>query len=129
MEVVYSKEQLDELLATRRHILKFTADWCGPCKRVHPVLLDLCASAKWEVVPVNVDINSDAAACFGVSCIPHVVFPNGDFIKGANEQALRDAAAQVRRELSEGAVEEGENARIAGRDNDSGDMSSRKTLV
>jgi thioredoxin 1 len=55
-------------------LVDFYADWCGPCKRLAPVLSEL--ADEWvgtaKVVKVNVDKASDVAKTYSVSSIPDV---------------------------------------------------------
>lgn len=57
-------------------IIDFYADWCGPCRRVAPVLKDLAKRYKDDIViyKVNVDKERDLAGTFGVSSIPTIIF-------------------------------------------------------
>ena len=52
------------------------ADWCGPCRMLHPMLETLAERyvGKAEFYRVNVDANPGIAAYFGTTGIPHVVF-------------------------------------------------------
>ena len=59
-------------------IVDFYADWCGPCKKLTPVLEEKLKSFNVTLVKVNVDDFSDLAENYKVSGIPHVIlFKNG----------------------------------------------------
>jgi len=62
------------LVAGKVTIVDFYADWCGPCRRIGPILEKL-AKDDSEVVlrKVNVDQNSALAAKHGVRGIPHIL--------------------------------------------------------
>lgn len=57
-------------------IIDFYADWCGPCKKVAPILKDLAGVYKDKIViyKVNVDEQKELAAAFGVQSIPTFLF-------------------------------------------------------
>ncbi len=57
-------------------IIDFYADWCGPCKRVAPILKELAAQYKDEIIvyKVNVDNEKELAAAFGIQSIPTLLF-------------------------------------------------------
>ena len=57
-------------------IIDFYADWCGPCKRVAPILRELAAEYKQEIIvyKINVDQEKELAAVFGVQSIPTFLF-------------------------------------------------------
>ena len=57
-------------------IIDFYADWCGPCKKIAPVLEDLSQkySGKINVYKVNVDQERELAGFFGIQSIPTVLY-------------------------------------------------------
>lgn len=73
-------------------IVDFYTDWCGPCKMVAPVL-DRIAEEREDVTvgKVNVDLDGELAAQYGVMSIPTlVIFKDGKEINrsvGAKNKA------------------------------------------
>jgi thioredoxin len=57
-------------------IVDFYADWCGPCKKVSPILRDLAILYKDDIViyKVNVDTENELAVAFGIQSIPTLLF-------------------------------------------------------
>lgn len=57
-------------------IIDFYADWCGPCKKVAPILKDLALQYKNDIIiyKVNVDQEKELAAAFGIQSIPTFLF-------------------------------------------------------
>ena len=52
-------------------LLDFYADWCGPCRRVSPLVERLAEEhPEYAVGKVNVDDEQELAAQFGVMSIP-----------------------------------------------------------
>lgn len=57
-------------------IIDFYADWCGPCKKVSPILKELAAQYKDDIViyKIDVDKEKELAAAFGIQSIPTLLF-------------------------------------------------------
>ena len=57
-------------------IIDFYADWCGPCKMVAPIMKELAAEYKDDIIfyKIDVDVEQELAAVFGVRSIPMILF-------------------------------------------------------
>lgn len=57
-------------------IIDFYADWCGPCRRVAPIMEKLADEydGKLLIYKINVDQERDLASVFQVQSIPMVLF-------------------------------------------------------
>jgi thioredoxin 1 len=73
-------------------VVDFYAEWCGPCKKLGPVLEEFAAENPGaKVVKVNIDQSPQLAARYGVKKIPAViVFKNGTV--GQQNVGLTDKA-------------------------------------
>ena len=66
------------LKAEGKVLVDFNADWCGPCRMLHPVLEELEEKGNYKIASINVDENPELSQQFGVMSIPClVVFENG----------------------------------------------------
>lgn len=68
----------------RISVVDFSADWCGPCKMIHPVLEKLSDEMKDKVdfYTVDVDESQQEANEFGVRGVPTmIVFLDGKEIE------------------------------------------------
>ena len=66
-----------ELQVPGKHaVVDFYADWCGPCKKVSPILKELAAQYKDDIViyKINVDNEKELASAFGIQSIPTLLF-------------------------------------------------------
>lgn len=57
-------------------IVDFYASWCGPCKRLAPILEELQEEYKGRIViyKVNTEAERELAAAFGIQSIPTLLF-------------------------------------------------------
>ena len=57
-------------------IIDFYADWCGPCKMIAPIMQELAAEYKDEIIfyKIDTDVEQELAAVFGISSIPLVLY-------------------------------------------------------
>jgi thioredoxin 1 len=62
-------------------LVDFSAEWCGPCKMMAPILKDLKTrmGGQVKILKIDVDRNPSLAASFKVQGVPTLmVFSKGD---------------------------------------------------
>ena len=65
---------LEESVNSGVAIIDFYADWCGPCRRVAPIIEEIANEQQSiTVCKVNVDENSALASRYGIVSIPTIV--------------------------------------------------------
>jgi len=70
-------DNFEEKIKNGITVVDFYADWCGPCKKLTPVLEKLSKENNdINFYKVNVDECNDIASKFGVRSIPYLVFFN-----------------------------------------------------
>ena len=80
IEVNSSNFDQEVLRAKGLVLVDFAAEWCGPCKRLSPIIHELAShyDGKANIPHLDVDNAPDIAAQFGVMSVPTVLlFKNG----------------------------------------------------
>ncbi|MDR3266136.1 MAG: thioredoxin family protein [Tannerella sp.] len=86
-------------------IIDFYADWCGPCRRVSPILKELAKEYQGKIIVYKIDIDKERelASVFQVKSIPSYLFipakgepqtsfgalPRDYFVKAINDFLLK----------------------------------------
>jgi thioredoxin 1 len=64
-----------------KHVFYFTADWCGPCKKVRPIVQELIKDG-YSFQIIDVDIEKELVQKFEISSVPtFILFKNEKSIK------------------------------------------------
>ena len=87
--------ELKELVSKKKPlIIKFTATWCGPCKKIAPIFNNLTEKVKHlvDIVIVDADKGSDICSALKVRGYPTFVsYVNGEMAEsmvGASDSEL-----------------------------------------
>ena len=77
-----------------KHVFYFTADWCGPCKKVRPIVEELIKDG-YSFQIIDVDIEKELVKKFEISSVP-------TFILFKNEKSVkRISGAQTKNQLED----------------------------
>ncbi len=92
-----------EVMQAKQPVLvDFSATWCGPCKKLEPIVHEIAGDydGRLKVVKVDVDQAPSTAAKFGVMSVPTVLLFQGGAVKDQvvgliSKQALADRVDKV----------------------------------
>ena len=74
-------KKFNELINSEKPVLvDFSAEWCGPCKMMAPILKEVVSEIGdvATVIKVDVDKNQEASLKYGIQSVPTLVlFKNG----------------------------------------------------
>jgi thioredoxin 1 len=81
--LIVTDESFDNVLKSHDLVLiDFWAPWCGPCKKISPILDEISEERGLWVGKLNVDENPIKSAEYSVSSIPYMVlFKSGKPVK------------------------------------------------
>lgn len=77
MEIEITTQNFDEIMSQGKPVLMdFWATWCGPCKRLGPIIEELAQEYEGKAVVGKCDIeeNDELTEKFGIMNVPTVVF-------------------------------------------------------
>jgi thioredoxin 1 len=67
----------DTISSHKTVLVDFWAEWCGPCKKLSPILDEISSENNLWVAKLNVDENPIKTAEFSVTSIPTMVLFEG----------------------------------------------------
>lgn len=80
-------------LGDKPAIIDFYAPWCGPCKRLSPILEEISEdyAGKIDIYKVNIDEEYELASIFGIHSVPTLIFVP----EGKNPQMITGAPSRL----------------------------------
>ena len=102
MKVTTSTFEAEVVKSAIPVIADFSAEWCGPCRMIAPVLKELAKDYKdkLKIAKINVDEEPDLASRFGIQSIPTLLFfKGGQMVKQQIGAVPRPVLEKIVKEL------------------------------
>jgi thioredoxin 1 len=69
----------------------FTADWCGPCKRVRPIVEEINKDSVVKFKIIDVDSEMELVKAFEIKSVPtFIVIKDGEIVRRATGSQTKD---------------------------------------
>ena len=102
MRLVEENEYDEVVSSSNNLIVQLSADWCGPCRILTPVLESVATSSGVDVVKINIDKNPAIVARYTVRSIPRILFiKDGEVVTDLTGNQGRAKLEEVCKEVYE----------------------------
>ncbi|MDR3155976.1 MAG: thioredoxin [Holosporaceae bacterium] len=92
MKLITEEGFATDVLSRDFVVVDFSADWCGPCRMIAPILEEIHNEIGVDFVQVNIDNCGNIASEYGVMSIPTLAI----FKKGEKVSVTAGAASKAR---------------------------------
>lgn len=76
-------------------VIKFSAEWCGPCKTLHPIMEEVERTTGVAVYEVDIDENAKIVELLGIRAVPTVMIFKDGLVEGTPQVGARSLSTYV----------------------------------
>lgn len=74
----------------------FTADWCGPCKKVRPIVEEINKDSSLKFKIIDVDSEMDLVRSFEIKSVPtFIIIKDGEIVHRATGAQTKDSLLEM----------------------------------
>jgi thioredoxin 1 len=82
MEILNNKTFDEYINKEERVIINFSAEWCGPCRMMKPLLEKVSGNYEGRLAKIDVDQSPEISSKYGIRGIPSfLVFEKGELVE------------------------------------------------
>ncbi|MBN1521628.1 MAG: thioredoxin [Candidatus Aureabacteria bacterium] len=95
-----NSENFDDFVlnGTKPAVVDFSAEWCGPCRRLYPLLEEIAAEYKGRVTICHLDVDEaeDITLRYQITSLPSLLmFKDGEVVSRMAGLSSKQAITQV----------------------------------
>ena len=94
---------IDKRISRGNCVLKFSAEWCGPCKAIAPYVKELSKEYKIDVIEIDADEYPSICQKYNVTKLPTIIFllPNNkkSVIIGTNKDQIKNSYIEMSKQI------------------------------
>lgn len=76
-----TEQEYENAIKEKNVVVQFSANWCGPCKVVTPILQNLASQMDVDYLKIDIGESADLSRKLGIRSIPHVLFVKDGLVK------------------------------------------------
>jgi len=69
-----TEQEYENAVKDKNVVVQFSANWCGPCKTVTPILENLTSQLDVDYLKIDIGESPELARKLGIRSIPHILY-------------------------------------------------------
>jgi thioredoxin 1 len=76
-----TEQEYESAVKDKNIVVQFSANWCGPCKTVTPILENLTSQIDVEYLKIDIGESPELARKLGIRSIPHILYVKNGLVE------------------------------------------------